>query len=430
MTISYRTPAYKTSCGRAMQEGQARLTVGNDIIGKKRNRVMSIMARDFSARYLPSIFSTQEKLFSESSLGLHFTRSLVDSSPSTLPDQDSPRETDFPLGPDEDFSLRYEKGDVILDTNIPARRQSRIRHDVRHRMIYDAVLEVFYSDFMFPELSVDPFVLSAERFGISLFYKELDFTKNRVVEFLQELSDARNTDSLSPYIVIDKVTSRYALPIKDNIDYTRSISDVVTDKSEAYSNRLFANIETMMAGHYESKGDDILFISNENESGRFKIPLHIASSSARGLSDLYFYLRHVARYDHLLIVDEPESHLDTHNQILLARLLASLVNSGLRVLITTHSDYLVKEINNLIMLDSYAPDEVDLRADLGYTEGESIKPASIRAYVAEAGTLIECDIDEFGISMPVFDDTIDSINTVSNALAGRLRRHGSFSSER
>ena len=72
------------------------------------------------------------------------------------------------------------------------------------------------------------------------------------------------------------------------------------------------------------------------------MPLHLASSSAIGLSDLYFYLRYMASKEHLLIVVEPESHLDTANQIQFARVLARFVDMGIKVLVTTHSDYLIK----------------------------------------------------------------------------------------
>ena len=52
----------------------------------------------------------------------------------------------------------------------------------------------------------------------------------------------------------------------------------------------------MMGGYYGASSDDIRFISKARGKGRsFNIPLHLASSSARGLSDLYFFLRHVAR---------------------------------------------------------------------------------------------------------------------------------------
>ena len=170
----------------------------------------------------------------------------------------------------------------------------------------------------------------------------------------------------------------------------------------------------MMGGYYRASGDDIRFISKARGKGRsFNIPLHNASSSARGLSDFYFFLRHVASSGHLLIIDEPESHLDTANQILLARLLARFVRAGLKVLITTHSDYMIKEINNLVMLSRPFADRNAVTKRLNYSPDDRIEPDSIRAYVAENNGLTRCDVDEFGIDMPVFDTTIDEINARS-----------------
>ena len=284
------------------------------------------------------------------------------------------------------------------------------------------VLDVLTSfrEFTFPELALEPFVLSAERFGISLFYKELDFTKNRLVDLLQQMGDEKDRERFSPFFFIDQATSRYALPIKDNIDYTRSIGDLQKDRSELHEDKLFDDIKDMMDGYYRGENDDIQFRSKARKDRSFAIPLHRASSSARGLSDLYFFLRHVARKDHLLIIDEPESHLDTANQIQLARLLARCVRAGLKVLITTHSDYLIKEFNNLIMLSRSFADKGAVVKNLRYREDDFLVPESVRAYIAEEQTLRQCEVDDYGIDMPVFDETIDSINNVANELSSRL----------
>lgn len=122
----------------------------------------------------------------------------------------------------------------------------------------------------------------------------------------------------------------------------------------------------------------------------FDIPLHLASSSARGLVDLYFYLRHVAKPFDLLLVDEPGSHLDTKNQILLARTLARMMGAGVRVLITTHSDYLIKEINNLIMLSELPRAKSKEFSRSGYTRDDVVNWRSVRAYIAEENRLTEC----------------------------------------
>ena len=221
--------------------------------------------------------------------------------------------------------------------------------------------------------------------------------------------------------VIDRATSRYALPIKDNIDYTRSIPERKRDRGELSEHKLFDYVKDMMDGYYGASGDEIRFISKSRGSGRsFNIPLHAASSSARGLSDLYFYLRHAARTTHLLIIDEPESHLDTDNQIRLARLLARFVNAGVKVLITTHSDYLIKELNNLVMLSQPFAGKDAFVKKFKYLPADYLPPESIRAYVAENNGLTKCAVDRLGIDMPVFDRTIDAINATANELASRL----------
>ncbi len=188
---------------------------------------------------------------------------------------------------------------------------------------------------------------------------------------------------------------------------------------------MFDHIKEMMDGYYRSSGEDIRFVSKLRKEKYFDIPLHIASSSARGLSDLYFFLRHKAEKNTLLIIDEPESHLDTHNQRLLARLLASMVRVGLKVLVTTHSDYLIKEINNLIMLSRPFEGKTDLAKKFKYGKNEFLTPDSVRAYVAENNGLTSCRVDDFGIDMPVFDKTIDDINRTSNELASRLSQNSS-----
>ena len=223
-----------------------------------------------------------------------------------------------------------------------------------------------------------------------------------------------------PFLLIDETLNRYASPVKDNIDYTRSISDFRNRRSEVHGDGFFNDIKEMMNGYYTASRDEITFRSIARGDRGFAIPLHLASSSVRGLSDLYFFLRHVAQRNHLIVIDEPESHLDTANQILLARLLARLIQAGLKVLLTTHSDYLIKEINNLIMLNGSFNNKTKVVKKLGYTKDACIAPERIRAYIAQEQSLTRCEIDKFGIDMPNFDETINTINDAANELAMRL----------
>ena len=76
------------------------------------------------------------------------------------------------------------------------------------------------------------------------------------------------------------------------------------------------------------------------------------------------------------------------------------------MLITTHSDYLIKEFNNLIMLSRSFTGKSEIAKKLKYREDDFLAPESVRAYVAEDNTLRRCEVDAFGIEMPVFDETI------------------------
>ena len=178
-------------------------------------------------------------------------------------------------------------------------------------------------------------------------------------------------------------------------------------------------VKNIVGGDYKVEKDVIKFISNKRGKNRYEIPLYLASSLVCGMPGLYFYLKHSAEKGDLLIIDEPESYLSPSNQMLITRLLALCVNSGVKVLITTHSDYIVKEIDNLIMLhqDFEGKQEFLKKYKKEYTEKDHLDPASVRAYVCENSGLSACDIDERGIKeMSVFDDVIDDINLISEEL--------------
>ena len=73
-----------------------------------------------------------------------------------------------------------------------------------------------------------------------------------------------------------------------------------------------------------------------------------SSAMVSELAPLVLFLRGVIGGDDLLIIEEPESHLHPGAQTKIAQTLARLVRAGVRVLITTHSNWLLKQIGNLI----------------------------------------------------------------------------------
>ena len=80
------------------------------------------------------------------------------------------------------------------------------------------------------------------------------------------------------------------------------------------------------------------------------IPLASSSSMVSELSPVVLYLRHIVRRGDVLIIEEPESHLHPEMQVKFCCEIARLVRSGVRVMITTHSELILEQIGNLIKI--------------------------------------------------------------------------------
>jgi len=78
------------------------------------------------------------------------------------------------------------------------------------------------------------------------------------------------------------------------------------------------------------------------------VKLNRASSMVSELAPVVLWMRHSIRPRDMLIIEEPEAHLHPAAQTQMAKTLAALVRVGVRVLVTTHSDWLLQEIANLV----------------------------------------------------------------------------------
>ena len=83
---------------------------------------------------------------------------------------------------------------------------------------------------------------------------------------------------------------------------------------------------------------------------RRDLPLMNVSSMVSELAPVVLYLRHVVRPGDVLIIEEPESHLHPAMQVEFIRQLAAVVRSGVRVMLTTHSEWVLAELANLVLL--------------------------------------------------------------------------------
>ena len=126
----------------------------------------------------------------------------------------------------------------------------------------------------------------------------------------------------------------------------------------------------------ESGGLPTPDIVYETESDRFT--LNETSSMVSELAPLVLFLKYLVRPGDLLILEEPESHLHPAAQRQLARGIVRLVNAGVKVLITTHSDIIISQVNNLLALRQASPEMVEQG---GFEPEDFLDPEQVGAYL-------------------------------------------------
>lgn len=118
---------------------------------------------------------------------------------------------------------------------------------------------------------------------------------------------------------------------------------------------------------------DIVYLAT---TGKFT--LDQTSSMVSELAPLILFLKYLVRPGDLLILEEPESHLHPAAQRQLARGIVRLVNAGVQVLITTHSDIMISQINNLLALRQASPELVEQG---GFAPEDFLQPDQVGAYL-------------------------------------------------
>ncbi|MDT7886714.1 MAG: AAA family ATPase [Thermoproteota archaeon] len=128
------------------------------------------------------------------------------------------------------------------------------------------------------------------------------------------------------------------------------------------------------------------------------IDLIHAASMVKELSPIYLIIRELADKGSLIIIEEPESHLHPAAQIKLMEIFAKLVNEGLNILITTHSDLLLRKLAQLIMESSSKKTNVYLKPE--DVAVYLLKPNE-KGFISQKVNIIE--------GLPTFDEVIEQL---------------------
>ncbi|KPA17787.1 hypothetical protein MHK_001988 [Candidatus Magnetomorum sp. HK-1] len=360
--------------------------------------------------FLPTVFASSAKHFSESVFEIIIDKKDIRPSATYKRQIGSAKQQLFTIE-------KKENQNTISVSLLVEKNSVRISREMIEKVIGDCIKDIVFGD-----LFSTPFIASAERTGASIFRKELNLSRNRLLEKLSTLDKKSN-----PFELLTKAYSDYSLPVKTNVDFARQLEDISIQDSivlKQYPDIINDYYEIIDGKVTVTKEDKLYFIPRGK---KIKLSMDESSSAVRSLLDVGFYLRHVAKPGDLLMIDEPELNLHPENQRKIARLLARLVSIGIKVFITTHSDYIIKELNTLIMLNHDEPHLKKIAEKEKYKPDELISADCVQIYIAEQAfikpegakrkircqTLTKGDIDpKYGIEAKSFDTTIDEMNRI------------------
>ena len=265
-------------------------------------------------------------------------------------------------------------------------------------------------------------MLTVERNSIYTFKTELSLSRNELIDRIQSQSGKSELDIID---IINSSSRRYPLAVRSSLRVANDLENV--QKVESQYAVVSRQIEEDILGGEVSmtKNGDVEFHGKSMLKSK-RLPFHLSSSIVKTMASLVIYLRHMARPSDTLIIDEPEMNFHPDVQVVLARIFAILVNKGLKVVVSTHSDYIVREFNNLIMAGAIAAKgDMETVTSLGYTPDMLIRQDELSVLLfklVKRNTVntVSLEIDDEGFAVESIDDTIQKQNVTAETLYAKL----------
>ena len=280
-----------------------------------------------------------------------------------------------------------------------------------------------------------PFIITSERTGVGVFRKEIDGFRSAFAESLARDSTAKEFNNLNKNTLDDLVNraanliARYPQPISKNISLSRDLFDIKSKTNFATEAKEYIKNNLTHGEFIFNRELNEVFYNQKIDNTTVSLPYYLASSSIKSHLLLDSYINYIAQSGQILIIDEPELNLHPDNLRHMARMLAMLVNNGVKLLFTTHSDYIIKELNNLIMLDSlptdardYAIKQIKKETKTEYQTEMFLAKDKVTCVIAKQDKTGRvktetAPINDFGVDIDIIDREINYIGETSDILS-------------
>ena len=115
-----------------------------------------------------------------------------------------------------------------------------------------------------------------------------------------------------------------------------------------------------------------------------------------------------------IIIEEPEAHLHPSLQKMMSRFIIRLMNSGKTVWITTHSDIILQQLNNMIKLKNNK-NCIELMKEFSYDDMDLLEYKKVGVYqfsrnkTSGKTDVIELMSGKYGFEVPTFNDALEEL---------------------
>lgn len=267
--------------------------------------------------------------------------------------------------------------------------------EVHRRMILQSLYDMFL-DLVIAPLDRRAFYLPADRTGV--------MHAHRVV--VRALIESAATSGLRPTARTPALSGVMADFLEQLLEIDRPSNPGANGRSD-----LVRGIETAILGGSvgidRSSATGYPHFTYRPDGWARDLSLTNASSMVSELAPLVLYLRHAVAPGDVLIIEEPESHLHPAMQVEFTRQIATLVGAGIRVIVTTHSEWLLEELGNVVRR-SALPENA--------REAVALEPEQVGVWLFEpkrrprGSHVKEIRIDESGLYPSGFDEVAAALH--------------------
>ena len=349
---------------------------------------------------------SSRKLFSTTSFEMIISQQEVEDAINQLIHKDA-----IPLT--DEISLKLTRKEDVLFFEIQPKNEELSKNQTLHftnrfitNRFISSVAEVLFSNiFPFP----------AERNAFINIYKILETKRYRILKQKQRESFINSTSEEKfglpqPLIAID---IRYPQPVEDFLDFLSEIELQETTKINSSNKNEFQKLADEIEKQLQNKNKTNL--KSTKLGGKeikvsvkrgLEIDLYNASSSIKQLARLLLYLRYRASKGDFLVIDEPEMNLHPESQAKLLEALSILVNLGVRILLTTHSPYIMAHLDNLVNGNHENPEILKRQCSYLYLQDDRafLPIDKVSAYEMKDNKLVSLNDPDSGIKWDTLSD--------------------------